>query len=169
MVLARRHKDIQGRKKCWDMHREREKERGETRRRAELFLYDIDVRWSYYPLASTPALLPPFLVRKKRKSGNCIMHVSSLSRIDSFLRVIKKFLLRAFEICTAIPLYYSPLLGYDLLSPPPFPSLPSSSPVHCTRARSISRIVSCIPSTRDLRYVSKHIISLDDTSYFVSN
>lgn len=51
------------------------------------------------------------------------MHVSSLSRIDSFLRVIKKFLLRAFEICTAIPLYYSPLLGYDPPSLPPPPSI----------------------------------------------
>lgn len=46
-----------GDKKSWDIHRERE--RGETRRRAELFLYDIDVRSSCYPLASTPALLPP--------------------------------------------------------------------------------------------------------------
>lgn len=52
-----------GDKKSWDIHREgareREREGGETRRRAELFLYDIDVPWSYYPLASTPALLPP--------------------------------------------------------------------------------------------------------------
>lgn len=42
------------------------------------------------------------------------MHVSSLSWIDSFLRVIKKFL-RAFEICTAIPLYYSIAFEYDSL------------------------------------------------------
>lgn len=42
------------------------------------------------------------------------MHVSSLGWIDSFLRVIKKFL-RAFEICTAIPLYYSIGLEYDSL------------------------------------------------------
>lgn len=69
------------------------------------------------------------------------MHVSSLSRIDSFLRVIKKFLLRAFEICTAIPLYYSPLLGYDSLSLSLSPSPFSSSSI-VLRARSISRIVS---------------------------
>lgn len=44
------------------------------------------------------------------------MHVSSLGWIDSFLRVIKKFL-RAFEICTAVPLYYSIVLKYDSLLP----------------------------------------------------
>lgn len=91
------------------------------------------------------------------------MHVSSLSRIDSFLRVIKKFLLRAFEICTAIPLYYSPLLGYDSLSLSLSPS-PFSSSVHCTtRPFDFANCFFCnLRYISNLCHISKHITSRDE-------
>lgn len=90
------------------------------------------------------------------------MHVSSLSRIDSFLRVIKKFLLRAFEICTAIPLYYSPLLGYDSLSLPL--SFPLLLLVHCTtRPFDFANCFFCnLRYISNLCHISKHITSRDE-------